>query len=284
MFQNYIILILFLGLTFESFGYKWQRGLYQIDQIDPGIRFSKFGESAIELSTSKMPLEFAQLAKFSTDDSANVFFRISTGILGKWGGPGNFSIEAFDHSWVEPWTSDKFVDEFTRTILYFDKGLLFVNAESLGKDSFIIIETPIGKVISYGGVFSLELEEFEDGNHRNAYISCYSGSLVYTDQNETKNTLNSGNKIQTISKDGLFKFNLSELDELEQRAVVNFKKESECFIVAGIFPKAEAPKLNKSLETVGTKTDIRVRSESFYFPVLEHTKSFNPYKKYYGDD
>ena len=66
-------------------------------------------------------------------------------------------------------------DELTRTILYFDKGFLFINAQGLKKESSIRIETPLGMVISYGGIFSIKLEEFEDSAERNAIIECYQG-------------------------------------------------------------------------------------------------------------
>ena len=87
--------------------------MVQIDQIDPGIRFSKYGGLNTEISSETLPLEFSQLAKFSTDDTANLFFRLSTGVLGKWEGPGKFTIEAFDHSWVQADLLDDGVAFFT---------------------------------------------------------------------------------------------------------------------------------------------------------------------------
>ncbi|MDA0849246.1 MAG: hypothetical protein O2827_05800, partial [Verrucomicrobia bacterium] len=236
------------------------------------------------IPTENFPLELNQLAKFSANDSASLFFTMSTGVLGKWKGPGKFSIEAFDHSWVDARLSDESVDELTRTILYFDKGHLFINAEALIQESYILVETPLGKVISYGGIFSLKLEEFKDSAQRNAVIECYEGSLAFTDQRGTINTLSSGNKMPIMLKDGVFKINRVELDELEQRAVSNFEKERMSFIEPDTFPKVKMPTPVDSEQKDESSNEAEEIKESYYFPVVEQIKSFNPYKKSYSDN
>jgi hypothetical protein len=283
MLRNYLLLFSFISFACLAHAYKWHRGLYQIDQMESGIQFAKFGELSTGLPTEKFPLEFAQLANFSASDSAKLFFRLSTRVSGKWEGPGTFSIEAFDHSWV-PLVSSQSVDEYTRTIFYCDKGLLFINAEALTKESFILIETPLGRVMSYGGIFSLKLEEFKDSGQRNAIINCYEGSLVYTDQKGVAHSLSSGNKMPIILKEDLFKVNRLELDELEQRAVSNYNKERVNFIEADAFPEVENATQVDSGQKAEANNEGEAIKQSYYFPVVEQMKSFNPYKKSYSDD
>ena len=282
MLRNYLLLLFFVSLNGVAYTFVWSRGIVHIDQIDEGIHFSKYGELYSDISSETLPLEFSQLAKFSTEDQAKLFFRLSTGVLGKWKGPGKFSLEAFDHSWVETGALDDAVDEFTRSILYFDKGLIFINAENLKKESSIRIETPLGNVISYGGIFSIKLEEFQDSKERNAIIECYQGSLLYKDQKGHSHTLKNGNKMPIILKDNSLKVAVIELDALEQRAVSNFNKQRVNFIEANTYPKVERP----------TQTDSEKRDSSenesvqeyYYFPVIEQIKSFNPYKKSYSNE
>lgn len=284
MLKNYLLLLFFISFSSLAYSFKWQRGSYQIDQIDPAIQFSKYGELATELTAEKLPLEFSQLAKFSADDSAKLFFRISTGVLGKWEGPGKFSIEAFDHSWVKTGLSNESMDELTRTILYFDKGLLFINAEAIEKESSIRIETPLGKVITHDAIFSIKLEEFEDSAHKNAIIKCYQGSLVYTDRVGNTYALSDGNKMSIILKDDLFKVNIVELDDLEKRAIGNFNKERINFIEASAYPKVKMPAQTDSAKSDESEATSEEIQKYYYFPVVEQIKSFNPYKKSYSDD
>ena len=284
MFKNHLLLLFFVSLSGVAYSFEWNRGVVQIDQIDPGIRFSKYGGLYSEISSETLPLEFSQLAKFSTDDPAKLFFRLSTGVLGKWEGPGKFSIEAFDHSWVQTGLLDDAVDELTRTILYFDKGFLFINSEDLKKASSIRIETPLGMVISYGGIFSIKLEEFKDSTERNAMIECYKGSLVYTDQKGDTHSLRDGNKMPIMLKDDSLKVTVIELDALEQRAVGNFNKERVDFIEANACPEVERPTQVDSENRDGLEDKNESVQEYYYFPVIEQIKSFNPYKKSYSDD
>ena len=284
MLRNHLFLLFFVSLSGFAYSLEWNRGVVQIDQIDPGIRFSKYGGLSTEVSSETLPLEFSQLAKFFSDDLAKLFFRLSTGVLGKWEGPGKFSVEAFDHSWVQTSLRDDAFDEFTRTILYFDKGFLFINAEGLKKESSIRIETPLGMVISYGGIFSLKLEEFEDSAERSAIIECYKGSLVYTDQKGDTHSLRYGNKMPIMLKDNSLKVTVIELDALEQRAVGNFNKERLDFIEANACPAVERPTQVDSENRNGLEDKNESVQEYYYFPVIEQIKPFNPYKKPYYDD
>lgn len=284
MLRNHLLLVFFVSLSGVAYSFEWKRGVVQIDQIDSDIRFSKYGGLYTEISSEALPLEFSQLAKFSTDDPAKLFIRLSTGVLGKWEGPGKFSIEAFDHSWVQSGLLDDAVDELTRTILYFDKGFLFINAENLKKESFIRIETPLGMVICNGGIFSFRLEEFEDSTERNAVIECYKGSLVYTDQKGDTHKLRDGNKMPIMLKDDSLKVTVIELDALEQRAVSNFNKERADFIDASAYPAVERPTKVDSENKDSLEDKNESVQEYYYLPVIEQIKSFNPYKKSYSDD
>lgn len=284
MLRNHLLLLFFVSLSAVAYSFEWNRGVVQIDQIDPGIRFSKYGGLYTEVSSETLPLEFSELAKFFTDDPAKLFFRLSTGVLGKWEGPGKFSIEAFDHSWVQTGLLDDAFDELTRTILYFDKGFLFINTEGLKKESSIRIETPLGMVISYGGIFSIKLEEFEDSAERSAMIECYQGSLVYTDQKGDTHSLRDGNKMPILLKDDSFKVAVIEMDALEQRAVGNFNKERVDFIEANAYPAVERPTQTDSENRNGLEDKNESVQEYYYFRVIEQIKSFNPYKKSYSDD
>lgn len=273
------LLLLFFPISFFSVAhaFEWHRGLYQIDHIDPGVQFAKYGEVASEMPDGDFPLEFSKLAEFSATSSANFFFRASTGILGKWEGPGKISIEAFDHSWLGAGLSD----ELTRTILYFNKGLLFINAETLNNGSSIIVETPLGKVTALGGIFSIKLEDFKGDTRRNAMIYCYKGSLEYTDQNGVLHALSNGNKMPIILKDDLFKVNTVVMDELETRALDNFNKERVNFIEPDAFPKFENPPLVDLTQSDESLKEDENFKKYYYFPVLKEIKPFNPYKKSY---
>ena len=284
MLRNYILLLFFISLCGEPYAFEWNRGLIQIDQIDPGISFSKYGDLNIETSSENLPLEFSQLAKFSTDVPAKLYIRLSTGVMGKWEGPGKFTIEAFDHFWAQTNSLDDGAEELTRTILYFDKGLLFINAEDLKNESYIRIETPLGMVISYGGILSIKLEDFEDSTERNAMIECYKGSLAYTDQKGDTHSLRDGSKMPIMLKDDLFKVNIIELDALEKRAVGNFNKERVDFIEANTYPAVERPKQAYLENRDGLEDKNELVQEYYYFPVIKRIKSFNPYKKSYSDD
>ena len=284
MLRNYLLALVFICLSSLAYSFKWQRGLYQIDRMDSGIQFAKYGEFDTKIPKEEFPLEFSQLAKFSALDTANLFFKSSTGILGKWVGPGKLAIEAFDHIWLESKLSEESLDELTRTILYFDKGLLFINAEGLKNDSYILVETPLGKVISHGGIFSLKLEDTKVSTQRNAMINCYLGSLIFTDHKGVSLSLSDGNKMPIILKDDLFMVNIVKLDELEQRAVSNFNKERVNFIEADIFPKVETSMQVDSGERDESVNKSEEVKKYYYFPIVEQIKSFNPYEKSYSDN
>ena len=139
-------------------------------------------------------------------------------------------------------------------------------------------------VISYGGIFSIKLEEFKDSTERNAMIECYKGSLVYTDQKGDTHSLRDGNKMPIMLKDDSLKVTVIELDALEQRAVGNFNKERVDFIEANAYPAVERPTQVDSENRDGLEDKNESVQEYYYFPVIEQIKSFNPYKKSYSDD
>lgn len=284
MLRNHLLLLFFVYYPAFAYSLEWNRGLVQIDQIDPGIHFSTYGDLNDNILLENLPRKLSRLSKFHTDHKEKLLFRISTGVLGKWEGPGKLSIEAFDHSWLQASSSNGSVNELTRTILYFNSGFLFINAKKLEKESSIRIETPLGVIISYGGIFSIMLEELKGSGERNALIASYEGSLVYTDQRGNAHSLRDGNKMSIMLKDDLFKVNVVELDSLEERAVGNFNKERVNFIEANAYPEVERPIKLGSVRADSTSHENESVQEYYYFPVIKRIKSFNPYKKSYSDD
>lgn len=283
MLKKYLILVLLFIVTSDSYSLEWKRGVGQIDQIDPGINFLKYGTIDNITEFKNLPFEFSQLVKFSANNPGKLYFRLSTGIHGRWEGPGKFSIEAFDHSWVNNSISSISLDELTRTILYFEKGYLFINSNALNPESSILIEIPLGKVISNRGIFSIMLEDFEDGTRRNASIKCHQGSLVYLDRQGESFTLSSGNKLMLILKNNLFKVSLLELDPLEKRALLHYNEERSDFSEPERFPEVDSPVKNETKEDESSVKNEFIR-KYYNFPLLKKINKFNPYKKLYGEE
>lgn len=283
MLRSYLLLLFFISFSTICSAFEWHRGLIQIDSMGSEIQFAKYGESSTKITAEELPLEFSERADFVTSSSAKLFFRVSTGIIGKWKGPGTFSFERFDHAWVANRLADV-ANELTSTIFYFNKGLLFITAEARRDKSSIVIETPLGKVISHGGVFSINIEDYDDSSQRNAIINCYQGSLEFEDFKGLTHSLRNGNKMSLILKDDLFKVNTIILDELELRAVDNFNIERTQFVNTDAFPKIEQPTRVNFIESDESMDKDEELKKYYYFPLLKQIKSFNPYKRLPGGD
>lgn len=271
--QSQILFVLFLLQVMSSYALDWHRGIMQIDQSDPSVQMRKYGAASQLFLEFDQPFQMTDLAQFSSESEAVMHFRLSTGMVAKWQGPGAFSIDRFEHSWL-PISLDAGEREYTRALLYLKRGLLFINAEQASDTATLVIETPLGTLFSQNAIFAIDLESFKESEKKNCTLYCFSGSITFEGLDGAVYKLSQGNKLALLLKEGLLKGNTIIFDASDRILWDQFKRQRKQFTDPYQFPKVSIPEVKDGAESVSEEAPARAR-DYFHMPVLPATPSFN---------
>ena len=200
-------------------------------------------------------------------------FRLSTGMMVEWNGPGKFSIDRFEHSWL-PSSLSAGESEYARALLYLNRGRLFIDAEQLSDATSLVIETPLGTLLGQNAIFAIDVENFRGGEKKNCTLYCFSGSVRFEGHDGTSLELSQGNKLALLFNEGMLKETTMILDASDQILWDQFNRQRQKFSNPQQFPERILPNLEEALKPALEDAPVQP-SNYFYMPVLPTTPSFN---------
>lgn len=257
----------------SSFALDWHRGILQIDHMDSSIQMQKYGETSPSYPEFNLPIQMTDLAEFSSESEAIMCFRLSTGMMVEWNGPGKFSIDRFEHSWL-PSSLSAGESEYARALLYLNRGRLFIDAEQLSDATSLVIETPLGTLLGQNAIFAIDVENFRGGEKKNCTLYCFSGSVRFEGHDGTSLELSQGNKLALLFNEGMLKETTMILDASDQILWDQFNRQRQKFSNPQQFPERILPNLEEALKPALEDAPVQP-SNYFYMPVLPTTPSFN---------
>ncbi len=267
----FIILNTFSG---NLFSLEWKRGIFQVDYINPNISIQKYGSLDPIKENADVPYKLSDLCSFSSQIKGSIFFRLSTGIMAQWVGPGSFSIDRFEHSWSEKVLNTENI--LTRNLIFLGQGRMIIDSKVIGKEALIIIETALGKIQCKEGIFSIDVEYLQDSKKKIITIICFKGTLQFDSINGSKFKLNPKDKIKALAKGEFFKVEPQIMTPSDSRFLDQYNRRRDQFENPNDYPQSEIEEANilKKVEEELSQSESVLRGE-FFMPVLEPIQSFN---------
>ena len=257
-FQKILIFMLFNSLILSSS--DWVRGYIQIDSFDSDIRMTNYGDQAV-IEVAELPKSFKELSKFYSSTKSVLKFRTSNRVHALWEGPGLFTIDQNESKIVKNHNRDSF---YARSIYFLEGGNLYINASDQSKNSSLIIDSPIGRIKTNQGVFSIQLDISKAEPKKYCKIYCLQGKLILL-YNKSSYEINQNDKVVIFEQDELKKINFEGMDN----SVYDQFKIYQDFLE--LVSESEYPpfdNLEKILKSNDNKDDIKKSIESFYIPII----------------
>ena len=271
--QLYMLFWVFPFLAMDALALEWHRGILQIDRIDPGVQMQKYGEANRIFPKFNQALQIVDLVQFSAESEAAMYFRLSTGMSAEWKGPGEFSIDRFEHSWP-PISMEASKREYTRTLFYLNQGYLFIDIGLASDTATTVIKTPLGKFLCHNAIFAINMEDFNESDNKACTVYCYSGSLTFEGLDGSVLRLTQGNKLALLLKKELLKVTTIILDGSDRTHWDQFKRQRKQFPDPDQYPKVSISVVREEPEPALKESAARKR-DYFYMPVLPPVQSFD---------
>lgn len=250
--------MLFYSLILSSS--DWVRGYIQIDSFDSDIRMTNYGDQAV-IEVAELPKSFKELSKFYSSTKSVLKFRTSNRVHALWEGPGLFTIDQNESKIVKKHNRDSF---YARSIYFLEGGNLYINASDQSKNSSLIIDSPIGRIKTNQGVFSIQLDISKAEPKKYCKIYCLQGKLILL-YNKSSYEINQNDKVVIFEQDELKKINFEGMDN----SVYDQFKIYQDFLE--LVSESEYPpfdNLENILKSNDYKDDIKKSIESFYIPII----------------
>ncbi len=269
--------LLLLSAFLESNATQWHRGIVQLEAVEPGVYFQGYSGEKKALDNLELPHFFTGLGEFISESNSRVEIKISTGIFASWEGPGLFAIDQFEHKWI--WGTENESTELmmTRSIFHIDDGILFLDASSLTEGSVLVIENPLGKLISRDGIFLIQVEDFQGNDKKQCLVNCYGGTIEMQDVAGNSYEIGEGAKLTLMFQDNLTKVDNSLMTELDLSTFDDFKDrwaESQ----PQDFPALKNPRGKKPVADSSNLIEPELLQEDYFIPLMRPIKTFRPYK------
>lgn len=269
--------LLLLSAFLESNATEWHRGIVQLEAVEPGVYFQGYSGEKKALDNLELPHFFTGLGEFLSESNSRVEIKISTGIIASWEGPGLFAIDQFEHKWIQGTENESTELMMTRSIFHIDDGILFLDGSGLTEGSVLVIENPLGKLISRDGVFSIQVEDFQGNDKKHCLVNCYEGSLQLYDIEGNSYEIEEGAKLTLMLQDNLTKVDNSLMTELDMSVFDDLKDRWAQFQPQG-FPALENPRGNKPQVDSSNLIEPDLLQDDYFIPLMRPIKTFRPYK------
>lgn len=269
--------MLLLSAFLELNATEWHRGIVKLEAVERGGYFQGYSGEQKALDDLELPYSFTGLGEFISESNSRVEIKISTGILASWEGPGLFAIDQFEHKWIFGAENESHALMMTRSIFHIDDGILFLDGSRLTEGSVLVIENPLGKLISRDGIFSIQVEDFQGDDKKQCLVNCYGGTIEMQDVEGNRYEIEEGAKLTLMFQDNLTKVDNSLMTELDLSAFDDFKDQWAEFQPQD-FPALENPRSKKPVADSSNLIEPELLQEDYFIPLMRPIKTFRPYK------
>ena len=154
---------------------EWWQGAFIIRKYTEGIDAQLLGGQQLNFDEAISPIHASGLIKLSANEGESIFLSASNGLSLYFEGLGDLAFERFEQ--LKRANSNTIGP--SNVILNFRSGLLLIDNRSELQDSNLIIETPIGRLISNNSLICLKINQ----NKKNQLIKfsflCGEGTFTY---------------------------------------------------------------------------------------------------------
>ena len=153
---------------------EWWQGAFILRKYTEGIDAQLLGGQQINFDETTPPIHASGLIKISANEGESIFLSASNGLSLYFEGLGDLAFERFEQlKRANPTTIGP-----SNIILNFRSGLLLINNRSDLLSSNLIIETPVGRLISKNSLISLKINENTKNQLINLSFLCEEGTLT----------------------------------------------------------------------------------------------------------
>ncbi|HBO56849.1 MAG TPA: hypothetical protein DD622_00265 [Opitutae bacterium] len=172
--KRILLLLVFVpGLALSAS--EWWQGAFIIRKYTEGIDAQLLGGQQINFDEAITPIYASGLIKLSANEGESIFLSASNGLSLYFEGLGDLAFERFEQ--LKRANSNTIGP--SNVILNFRSGVLLIDNRSELQDSNLIIETPIGRLISNNSLICLKINQ----NTKNQLIKfsflCEEGTVTY---------------------------------------------------------------------------------------------------------
>ncbi len=172
--KRILLLLVFVpGLALSAS--EWWQGAFIIRKYTEGIDAQLLGGQQINFDEAITPIYASGLIKLSANEGESIFLSASNGLSLYFEGLGDLAFERFEQ--LKRANSNTIGP--SNVILNFRSGVLLIDNRSELQDSNLIIETPIGRLISNNSLICLKINQ----NTKNQLIKfsflCGEGTVTY---------------------------------------------------------------------------------------------------------
>jgi hypothetical protein len=166
-----------------------QEGEVIVDDYNPEITMSSDGQYRV----------LSGLPKISAAGENSALFSTSHGVFLEFTGIGSCSFERFEQNIVQK-EDDLFSLEECRMILQMNRGQLLIDASQVAAKSFIILETPCGRVALSDGILVAKVSYNESRNRYNLSLESIAGKIRYNGNEAKPLIINEGQRLLVYGK------------------------------------------------------------------------------------
>ncbi len=172
--KRILLLLVFVpGLALSAS--EWWQGAFIIRKYTEGIDAQLLGGQQINFDEAITPIHASGLIKLSANEGESIFLSASNGLSLYFEGLGDLAFERFEQ--LKRANSNTIGP--SNVILNFRSGVLLIDNRSELQDSNLIIETPIGRLISNNSLICLKINQNTKNQLINFSFLCGEGTVTY---------------------------------------------------------------------------------------------------------
>lgn len=172
--KRILLLLVFVpGLALSAS--EWWQGAFIIRKYTEGIDAQLLGGQQINFDEAITPIHASGLIKLSANEGESIFLSASNGLSLYFEGLGDLAFERFEQ--LKRANSNTIGP--SNVILNFRSGVLLIDNRSELQDSNLIIETPIGRLISNNSLICLKINQNTKNQLINFSFLCGQGTVTY---------------------------------------------------------------------------------------------------------
>ena len=172
--KRILLLLVFVpGLALSAS--EWWQGAFIIRKYTEGIDAQLLGGQQINFDEAITPIHASGLIKLSANEGESIFLSASNGLSLYFEGLGDLAFERFEQ--LKRANSNTIGP--SNVILNIRSGVLLIDNRSELQDSNLIIETPVGRLISNNSLICLKIKQNTKNQLINFSFLCGEGTVTY---------------------------------------------------------------------------------------------------------
>ena len=172
--KRILLLLVFVpGLALSAS--EWWQGAFIIRKYTEGIDAQLLGGQQINFDEAITPIHASGLIKLSANEGESIFLSASNGLSLYFEGLGDLAFERFEQ--LKRANSNTIGP--SNVILNFRSGVLLIDNRSELQDSNLIIETPVGRLISNNSLICLKINQNTKNQLINFSFLCGEVTVTY---------------------------------------------------------------------------------------------------------